>query len=129
MYELKEYEPRPNNQQQLRYPVFNVDFLASAINDQINPFEEGVDFNIVDGNIEWVPGHQPSYDAVHKRGDVFVVQYFANPVYNVLQHMRELRVSQQMVMGQKIARRLPQQILVKRDFLANPPEKEASADS
>lgn len=129
LYELKEYEPRPNLQQQLRYPATNVDFLASALNDQINPFTEGVDFNIVDGNLEWVSGRQPSYDPVRKRGDVFVIQYYANPVYNVLQHMRELRISQQMLAGTKIAKRLPQQILVKRDFLANPPEKEASADS
>lgn len=129
MWELKEYEPRPNMQQQLRYPVQYTDYVAGAVNNALVPFVEGVDFNIVDGNIEWVTGKTPTYDAVHQRGDVLVIEYYANPVYNVLQHMRELRISQQMVNGQKIARRLPQQILVKRDFLNNPAEKEASASS
>lgn len=127
MYELKEYEPRPSGTQQLRYPIHNIDYIASAVNDAINEFVEGTDFEIEDGKIKWlIP---PQYDQVNQRGDVYVVQYFANPVYNILQHMRELRVSQQMVAGTKIARRLPQQVLVKRDFLNNPAEKEASAES
>jgi hypothetical protein len=129
MYEIKEYEPRPNGLQQLRYPIHNIKYMASAVNDAINVFQEGVNYNIVDGKIQWITGATPSYDSVNERGDVFVVQYYANPVYNILQHMRELRVSQQMVAGQKIARRLPQQVLVKRDFLNNPAEKEASAES
>lgn len=129
VYELKEYEPRPSGTQQLRYPIHNIDYMASAVNDAINEFIEGTHFNIVGGKIQWIPGQEPSYDSVNERGDVFAVQYFANPAYNVLQHMRELRVSQQMVAGQKIAKRLPQQILVKRDFLNNPAEKEASTES
>lgn len=129
MYEVKEYEPRPSGTQQLRYPIHNIDYIASAVNNQINPFEEGINYNIIDGVISWIPGATPSYDSVNERGDVFVVQYFANPVYNILQHMRELRVSQQYVAGQKVARRLPQQVLVRRDFLNNPAEKEASTES
>jgi len=39
--------------------------------------------------------------------------------------MRELRITQQMINGQKTAIRLPQQILVKRDFLFNPPNTES----
>lgn len=129
MYELKEYEPRPSMQQQLRYPIHNIDYMASAVDNALNEFVEGVNFTIVDGKIQWIAGETPSYDATTGRGDVFVVQYYANPVYNVMQHMRELRVSQQMVAGQKIARRLPQQVLVRRDYLNNPAEKEPSAES
>lgn len=124
MWELKEYEPRP--QQRLRYPISNVDFCGSVENDVLVRYEEGVDFNIVDGGIEWVASKEPSYDTVNQRGDVLSIQYFANPVYNVLQHLRELRISQQLVNGQKVARRLPQQVVVKRDFLTNSAEKETS---
>lgn len=126
MWELKEYEPTPNRRQGLRYPIHNIDFLGSAVNNTLVTYEAGVDFNIVDGDIEWVAGEQPQYDTTAERGDVYVVQYFANPVYNVLQHMRELRISQQLVGGQKVAKRLPQQILVKRDFLLKAAEKEVS---
>jgi len=127
MWELKEYEPRPNRQQQLRYPIGYTDYVAGAINDALVPFVEGADFNIVNGNIEWVVGKTPAYDVTNQRGDVLIVEYYANPVYNVLQHMRELRISQEMVGGVKTARRLPQQVLVKREMLQNPAEREASA--
>lgn len=127
MYEMKQYEPRPDNKQGLRYSIHNIDFIAGAVNNQLVIFEEGVNYNIVDGQIQWIPGNTPAYNAATETGDVFVVQYYANPVYNVLQHMRELRISQQYIAGTKIARRLPQQILVKRDFLSRPAETEASA--
>jgi hypothetical protein len=47
----------------------------------------------------------------------------------VLQHLRELRISQELVGGVKQPVRLPQQVLVKRDFLFNKPELEASSES
>jgi hypothetical protein len=125
VWELKEYEPRANRQQQLRYPIATVDFIGAAKNGVLIEFEAGVDYNVVDGKIEWVAGKEPQYDNVKDRGEVFVVSYFCNPVYNVLQHLRELRITQELINGQKIPQRLPQQVLVKRDFLANPPEKEA----
>ena len=48
------------------------------------------------------------------------ITYAANPVYNVLQTLHELRVTQELVNGEKVAKRLPQQVLVKRDFLFKP---------
>ena len=129
LWELKEYEPRPNRQQQLRYPVDRVDHMYSVVNGVKTVYEDGVDFNIVDGKIEWIVGREPSYDTVNEVGRVFTVIYFANPVYNVLQHMRELRITQELQNGVKTPRRLPQQVLVKRDFLLNSPEKEASAST
>lgn len=124
MWELKEFRPATNRRQELRYAIFNVDYLASAVDDALKVFVEEEDFNIVEGDIEWVEGRQPDFDKANDRGDVYVIQYYANPVYTVLQHLRELRISQELVNGQKIAKRLPQQVLVKRDFLSNPPEKE-----
>ena len=128
LWELKEYEPR-NDGQQMRYPIESVDYIASVVNNILVPYEDGVDYNIVDGKIFWIAGKEPVYDNIHERGDVFVVVYFAHPVYNVLQHMRELRITQELQGGSKVPVRLPQQVLVKRDFLFNAPEKEASADT
>jgi len=124
MWELKEYKPTQDKQQRLRYKATNVDFMGYARNGVLFELKEGVDFNIADGNIEWDDGL--SYDSANDIGTVYVVQYFANPVYNVLQHMRELRISQEYVNGQKISRRLPMQVLVKRDYLSNPPAKEGT---
>jgi hypothetical protein len=120
MWELKEYEPRAGNLQGLRYPIHNVDHMMAVINNQIKVYELGVDYEIVNGDIHWLI--TPYYDRHEQHGQVFAVMYFANPSYNVLQHMRELRVSQQMINGVKTSKRLPQQILVKRGFLTRSSE-------
>ena len=118
MWELVEYRPTASNKQKLRYPIADIEYLSSAVNDALVVYEKGVHFNVVDGVIEWVTGQTPNFNVAQNKGDVFVVQYYANPVYNVLQHMRELRITQELsTNGQKLAKRLPQQVLVRRDFL------------
>jgi hypothetical protein len=126
MWEMKEYVPTTGLIQQVRYPIQKIDYIASAANNVVKEYKPGIDFNLTtDGKIQWVPGKQPSYDNVNERGDVFTIAYFANPVYTVMQHMRELRISQEMdSTGHKVSKRLPQQVLVKRDFMRNGSEPE-----
>jgi len=123
LWELKEYEPTAGNKQKLRYPITHVEYAAVTTGNVLKELKEGIDFNIVDGMIVWVVGKEPSYNNANEAGDVVTFSYFANPVYNVVQTLRELRVTQEMVDGQKQARRLPQQILVKRDFLPTGADK------
>jgi hypothetical protein len=120
LWQQKMYEPRPNNVQELRYPVEKIDY-ASSITDGVQKFYTvGVDFNIdTNGDIAWVDGHQPFYDVEKERGEVIGWAYYAKPIYVVLQSLRELRITQEMVNGTKQAIRLPQQVLVRRDFLVN----------
>jgi hypothetical protein len=117
LWELKMYEPREGGQS-LRYPIQHVEY-ASSITDGVQKFYNvGVDFNISsDGKVVWIPGKEPYYDENMEKGEVVGFAYFAIPVYVVLQSLRELRITQEMVNGQKQARRLPQQILVRRDFM------------
>lgn len=124
MWELKEYEVTTDGKQYLRYPVQKVDFLSVVRNDVVIRFKQGVDFDIsTDGAIQWLSGMGPNYSTAREAGEVFNVSYYAYPVYKVLQPLRELRVSQEVVNGQKVAKRLPQQILVRRDFLVGAGEK------
>lgn len=125
MWQMVEYESRTGLITPLRYPVDTVDIITSVRSQTRHDFIEGTDFNIVDGNITWISGREPNYDNIKEQGEVITIVYHANPVYNVLQQLRELRITQELVNGQKVARRLPQQILVKRDFFNNPPETEA----
>jgi len=124
VWELKEYEIRPDAKQQLRYPIESMDYLAYVRSGVLTEMIKGTNFEIDDGKIKWIAGFEPPFDTSVDRGEVLVASYFANPVYNVLQHMRELRITQELVGGVKLPIRLPQQVLVKRDFLANPPEKD-----
>lgn len=124
LWELKGYEPRPDGIQELRYPVKKVEY-ASSITDGVQKFYLlGVDFNITSvGGIEWIAGKEPIYNTDLDRGEVIGWAYFANPVYVVVQSLRELRVTQELINGVKTARRLPQQILVRRDFMVGSGEK------
>jgi hypothetical protein len=120
LWEIKEYEPRPGNVQQLRYPIIDVDYVSSVGHDgnTLKQYYRNVDYVInTDGNIVWIDGRQPKYNAKTGHGEVLTWAFFAQPVYIVVQLLRELRITQEMVGGNKTPRTLPQQVLVKRDFL------------
>lgn len=123
LWEMKEYEPRPDDKQRLRYPITKIEFATSISNGVQRFYTTGVDFNLVDGDIQWVNGKQPFYDASRDVGETIVYGYFAKPVYIVVQSLRELRITQELVNGVKTAKRLPQQILVKKDFMVGAAEK------
>lgn len=115
--DLKEYDNLPT--MGTKYPIHHVVNITSVVNNALKTYTEGTDFNIVAGRIEWIAGQEPSYNDIEETGEVLSITYVANPVYNVLQTLHELRVTQEFVDGQKTAKRLPMQVLVKRDFLFN----------
>lgn len=123
MWEMKQYELTNSGIQYARYPIEKVDFLSVVRNNEVIRFQEGIDFIITDGGIQWLPGKEPWYYSSREAGEVYTVAYYAYPVYKVLQPLRELRVTQEMIAGQKVAKRLPQQVLVRRDFLVGAGEK------
>ena len=120
--DLKEYESSGNviTTTGTKYPILHISDMTSIQSNAIKKYIDGVDFNIVNGEIEWVSGKEPAYNDIEEIGEVLSITYAANPVYNVLQSLHEIRATQQMVGGQKVARRLPTQVLVKRDFLFKP---------
>lgn len=118
LWEEKAYEPRPGNIQELRYPIQKVDRAVSIVDGQLKIYELGVQFNLdSEGRIVWVNGQEPKYDADTQLGEVISWSFYAQPVYYVVQTLRELRITQELTNAGKVAKRLPQQILVKRDFL------------
>ena len=128
MWEMKEYEARPNGKQSLRYPVKKVEFACSISNGVKKIYQPGVDFNITpEGDIQWIEGQEPFYDSNIDRGEAIIWAFYSNPVYVVVQCLRELRITQELVNGQKVAKRLPQQLLVRRDFMVGAGEKIANS--
>ena len=124
MWELKEYTPNSTNTASMRYPIEKVDYVAVTTPDGIIRYQIDVDFILTtDGELQWLSGKGPTFDEYRQTGQVYTISYYANPVYKVLQPLRELRVTQEMVNGQKTAKRLPQQVLVRRDFLVGAGEK------
>jgi hypothetical protein len=119
MTDLKEYDSTFPSMS-LKYPIERVFNMSSVVNGVLKEYVQGVEFNIVNGEIVFVSGLEPAYNDIEEIGEVLSITYSAGPVYNVLQTLHELRATQQMVDGQKVAKRLPQQVLVKRDFLFKP---------
>ena len=119
IYELINYEVTPDGAQMLRYPVKGVEYMVSARNNVLKPFTQDIDFTItIDGQIKWVAGKEPKINAKTGNGELLSISYVANPVYIVQYPLRELRISQQMEDDfKKYAKRMPMQVLVKRDFL------------
>lgn len=126
LWQLIEYRPSSDDKQPLRYPITaqGVHIMTSADSaGNLKMYTEGTDFNIDAGSIEWII--KPNYDEDNDRGEVISIAYYANPVYNVVQLLHEMRVTQQLNSAkEKIAIRLPQQVVVKRDFLFNKPEQQ-----
>jgi hypothetical protein len=119
--DLKQYDG--TSVTKLKYPIVRGVTLTSISNGALKTYIEGIDYTIVDGNISWIATKEPSYNQVEEIGEVLSITYVANPVYNVLQTLHELRVTQELINGVKTAIRLPQQVLVKRDFLFKPDNK------
>lgn len=119
--DLKAYEG--DSVTKCKYPIVRAVNITSITNGLLKTYVEGVDYNVVDGNINWISGKEPSYNQIEEIGEVLSITYVANPVYNVLQTLHELRVTQELINGVKTAIRLPQQVLVKRDFLFKPDNK------
>lgn len=124
--DIKEYEVTSDGKQSLRYPIVKIEYMASVRSGVMYEYTDGVDYTIEDGDIKWISGKEPYYNDLEEVGEVLSITYVANPVYAVLNVMHELRVTQEydFASGKKIARRLPQQVLVKRDFLVNDADKE-----
>lgn len=116
--DLKEYDN--TGVTGLKYPIVSVVNITSIKDNQPRTYAEGVDYNIVDGNISWISGKEPFYNDIEEIGEVLSITYNANPAYNVMQTLHELRVTQELIDNVKTAKRLPMNVLVKRDFLFKP---------
>jgi hypothetical protein len=121
LWELFEWKSPENGRVYLRYPATGVEYMALAQDDStLVTFEDGTDFNIVDGAIVFNSTGMAklNWDSENRVGSVVSISYFANPVYTVLHPLRELRVTQQLDQyGKKVTKRYPQQLVIKRDFM------------
>lgn len=81
--ELLEF--KPTGRQRLRFPIVEMDYIA----DTNNRYEQGADFNVVDGMIEWIGNRKPVF--VNGRGTVLSVVYFTKPVFAVVSTPRVFR--------------------------------------
>lgn len=114
MYER--FESSPSGLDRLRYRATEVEYLISHSG---KVYEQNVHFILDNGWIKWVGVDRPQYNQALGRGETCSVSYTTKAMYYVNHVMKEIRGSQQFDTGtgQKIAVRLPQHVLVTRQFL------------
>ena len=113
-------EHSPLGVDRLRYPALQVEFLST----KSKQYYPDVDFIIDDdGMIKWITQNQPNYDQRNSRGEVFTIAYTARPVFYVVNLIHEIRATkaQDFVTKEITAVRLPQQVLIRRDYLFSHP--------
>lgn len=109
-------EHSPTGVDRFRYPALTVEFLATK--SKVYVLDQ--DFAIDEvGYIRWLNQNQPGYNQLIQRGEIFTVAYCARPVFYVIQLIHEIRATKALdpITGQIIAVRLPQQVLIRRDYL------------
>jgi hypothetical protein len=109
-------EHSPTGLDRLKYPAKTVEFLA----DKDRRYQFGVDFSITEeGRILWLTGNRPKRDPNLDIGAIITIRYQANPVFYIDQMLHELRATKGInrETGALQAIRLPQQVLMKRDYL------------
>ena len=109
-------EKSPTGIDRLRYPALDIEFVAT----KSKKYFVNTHFEInADGNVQWISQDQPSYDQLNQRGEVYTISYNAQPVFYVVQLLHEIRATKAIdpMTGQSKAIRLPQQVLIMRDYL------------
>lgn len=113
-------EHSPTGIDRLRYPALTVEYVATK--DKVYYIDEDFIINEV-GYLKWTGQNQPLYDQLNSLGEIFTVAYTAQPVFYVIQLIYEIRATKafDQTTGAITAVRLPQQVLIRRDYLFSHP--------
>lgn len=82
------FEYKPTGPMRLKFPIVEVQYLADG-NDV--RYEQGTDFVIENGMINWISQNRPSWDAKNGRGAPLSVAYWTYPYFSVIQTPRVFR--------------------------------------
>lgn len=125
VYEL--VESSPVGLDRLKYYALDVLTIETKSGKK---FTKGVDYVVDSGKIKWISQNRPIYDQQIKRGEVFSIAYYIQPIFYVHHVMKELRATQVFdpMTGEKVAVRLPQHIMVLRELLT-PDDTDKVGDS
>lgn len=112
----------------LRFPAVTVDIVIDSDGQLYRP---GTDFSVIDGKLNWLPGHSPSVDPTTKKGRVCSVWYTYRPFWYIQRMVHEVRVSQveNEWTGERQTMRFPQQMILQRELVFENEQRDAKAKS
>lgn len=110
----------------LQFPAIKVTDLIDADNEK---YTQGVDFDLVQGQVVWTGQHRPGLDLETGRGKVCAIRYLYRPYWYVKQLIHEVRVTQaeNPVTGERLVQRMPQAIVIEREYVFEKEDKDEQA--
>jgi hypothetical protein len=102
--------------ERMAYPIMCVEYLVDYTGKE---YVVNEDFNIVNGNLQWLPNKQPASDSDTGQGAVLSIRYRYVPYWYVDSLPHEIRVSRKInqVTGESTLHRMPQQVNLVREHV------------
>ncbi len=112
----------------ISFPVLCVTDLVDSTGAR---YEEGVDFDVEDGQIVWTGARRPGIDPQTMKGRVCSVRYTYKPFWYVKNLIHEVRVAQiEDFEGNRHVERMPQSAVLQREYQFQKEQNDAlTADS
>jgi hypothetical protein len=96
----------------LYYPAESVEKLVDMRGEE---YKEGTDVVIEDGLIKWSK-RRPGYQIDVDRGAIYSIRYKYRPYWYCVRLIHEIRVAQVETMAGRVLTRMPQQVLIAREY-------------
>lgn len=108
----------------LYYPAVKVEKLVDFRGTE---YHEGKDFCIENGLVKWLTENWPGYQPDVKRGAIYSIRYHYRPYWYCARLLHEIRVAQVESLAGRALMRMPQQILLAREYTFTNEEADSKA--
>lgn len=116
------FEANISGREKLQFPVIQVQDLMDNAG---NRYEEGVDFEIRGGYVQWIGEKRPTYDPGRGRGQICAARYLYRPYWYCKQIVHQVRVAQaeDHFTGERTVYRMPQAMYLTREYIFEKEDK------
>lgn len=108
---------------------FPVSFVEHLIDNQLQEYVEGTDFQVIGGRVHWLPGgRQPGIDPETGKGRVCTVWYLYQPYWYIKSLGHEVRVTQaEDIYGDRQIQRMPHSVTLQRENVFEKEDRDPDA--
>lgn len=97
------------------FPISRVEYVVDSFG---NEYLQGVDFNILNGNIQWLTDHRPQFNQAQGTGGIYSIRYLYRPAWYIAVVLHEIRLVNTFdpATGEKRQIRYPQLLFLQREI-------------
>lgn len=110
------FEANISGREKLQFPVMEVQDLMDSTGKR---YEQGADFEVQGGYIQWIGQNRPTYDPARERGQICAIRYLYRPYWYCRQLVHQVRVAQaeDHFTGERKVHRMPQAMVLTREYI------------